>query len=91
MDLPRNAQAGGSRLWAGGGEGKWMSLSSAGKLTRAGRETNTATQCAPENHLFGHRGARRCPALGEKAKKNVCTDGLGRNKMEFGGMLPGRF
>ena len=49
------------------------------------------TQFAPENHLFGHRGAWRCPALGEKAKKNVCTDGLGQNKMEFWRMLPGRF
>lgn len=68
-----------------------MNLSSAGKLTGAGKETNTVTQFAPENHLLGHRGAWRCPALGEKAKKNVCTNGLGWNKMEFWGMLPGRF
>lgn len=46
-----------------------MSLSSAGKLTRAGKETNTVTQFAPENHLFGHSGAWQCPTLGERLRK----------------------
>lgn len=36
--------------WGRGG--KWMSLSSTGKLTGGGKETNTATQCAPENHYL---------------------------------------
>lgn len=55
-----------------------MSLPSAGKLTRAGKEKNPVTQFSPESQLSGHRGAWHCPASGSgggKAKKTAFLHG----------------
>lgn len=54
--MPRLGEATGLEGGIGGGQAKGMSLSSAGKLTGAGKEANTVTQFAPENHLSGHSG-----------------------------------
>lgn len=43
LKMPRWVEAGWGRV------GQEVNLSSAGKLTRAGKETNTVTQFAPEN------------------------------------------
>lgn len=46
LKMPRWVEAGWGRV------GQEVNLPSAGKLTRAGKETNTVTQFAPENqHL----------------------------------------
>lgn len=54
--MPRLGEAAGLEGGIGGRQAKGMSLSSAGKLTGAGKEANTVTQFAPENHLSGHSG-----------------------------------
>lgn len=73
-----------------------MSLPSAGKLTRAGKEKNPMTQFSPESQLSGHRGAWHCPASGCRGGGSLrkwpsCMDGLQWHKMKSLGLLQGRF